>query len=52
MEVQTPKGNAKIEWSDRRFFTVYFNGKKYNGEILDQKFRKPFSQIKIESQGI
>ena len=46
-EVQTPKGNAKIEWSDRRFFTVYFNGKKYNGEILDQNLENHFLKLKL-----
>ena len=46
-EVQTPKGNAKIEWSDRRFFTVYFNGKKYNGEILEQNLENHFLKLKL-----
>ena len=27
-EVQTPKGNAKVKWLDRKFFIVSFNGKK------------------------
>ncbi len=46
-EVQTPKGNAKIEWSDRRFFTVYFNGKKYKGEILEQNLENHFLKLKL-----
>ncbi len=46
-EVQTPKGNAKIEWSDRRFFTVYFNGTKYNGEILEQNLENHFLKLKL-----
>ena len=46
-EVQTPKGNAKIEWSDRRFFTVYFNGKKYKGEILEQNLENHFLELKL-----
>ncbi|MGB2467198.1 MAG: acetyl-CoA carboxylase biotin carboxyl carrier protein subunit [Crocinitomicaceae bacterium] len=46
-EVQTPKGNAKIEWSDRRFFTVYFNGNKYNGEILEQNLENHFLKLKL-----
>ena len=46
-EVQTPKGKAKIEWSDRRFFTVYFNGKKYKGEILEQNLENHFLKLKL-----
>ena len=46
-EVQTPNGNAKIEWSDRRFFTVYFNGKKYKGEILEQNLENHFLKLKL-----
>ena len=46
-EVQTPKGNAKIEWSDRRFFMVYFNGKKYKGEILEQNLENHFLKLKL-----
>ena len=49
-EVQTPKGNAKIEWSDRRFFTVYFNGKKYKGEILEQNLENHFLKLKLNQR--
>jgi len=46
-EVQTPKGNAKVKWLDRKFFIVSFNGKKFNGEILEQNLEYHTLKLKL-----
>lgn len=33
-EEVSPKGVATLEWENDKFFTIYFLGKSYNGEII------------------
>ena len=46
-EVQTPKGNAKVEWLDRNYFVVSFNGKTFNGEVLVQNLEDHTIKLKL-----
>ena len=46
-EAQTPKGNAKVEWLDRNYFVVSFNGKTFNGEVLDQNLEDHTLKLKL-----
>ena len=46
-EVQTPKGNAKLEWLDRNYFVVTFNGKMFNGEVLEQNLEDHTLKLKL-----
>ncbi|MDC0272079.1 acetyl-CoA carboxylase biotin carboxyl carrier protein subunit [Crocinitomicaceae bacterium] len=46
-EVQTPKGNAKLEWLDRNYFVVTFNGKTFNGEVLEQNLEDHTLKLKL-----
>ena len=46
-EVQTPKGNAKVEWLDRNYFVVSFNGKTFNGEVLEQNLEDHTLKLKL-----
>ena len=46
-EVQTPKGRAKVEWIDRKFFIVYFNGISFNGEVLEQNLEDHKLKLKL-----
>ncbi|MDO7613178.1 MAG: acetyl-CoA carboxylase biotin carboxyl carrier protein subunit [Crocinitomicaceae bacterium] len=46
-EVQTPKGNAKLEWLDRNYFVVTFNGKRFNGEVLEQNLEDHTLKLKL-----
>jgi len=46
-EVQTPKGNAKLEWLDRNYFVVTFNGKMFNGEVLEQNLEDHTLKLKF-----
>ena len=46
-EVQTPKGNAKVEWLDRNYFVVSFNGKAFNGEVLEQNLEDHTLKLKL-----
>ena len=46
-EEKTPRGNAKVEWIDRVFFVVHFNGKSFNGEILEQNLENHTLKVKL-----
>ena len=46
-EAQTPKGNAKVEWLNRNYFVVSFNGKTFNGEVLDQNLEDHTLKLKL-----
>lgn len=46
-EQKTPKGNAKVEWIDRSFFIVHFNGKAFNGEVLEQNLENHTLKLKL-----
>ena len=46
-EVQTPNGNAKVEWLDRDYFVVSFNGKTFNGEVLEQNLEDHTLKLKL-----
>ena len=46
-EEKTPRGNAKVEWIDRVFFVVHFNGKSFNGEILEQNLESHTLKVKL-----
>ena len=46
-EVQTPKGNVKLEWLDRNYFVVTFNGKMFNGEVLEQNLEDHTLKLKL-----
>ena len=46
-EAQTPKGNAKVEWLDRNYFVVSFNGKTFNGEVLEQNLEDHTLKLKL-----
>ena len=46
-EVQTPKGNAKLEWLERNYFVVTFNGKMFNGEVLEQNLEDHTLKLKL-----
>ena len=28
---------AVVKWDDHKFFTIHYNGEKFNGEILEDK---------------
>ena len=46
-EEKTPRGNAKVEWIDRVFFVVHFNGKSFNCEILEQNLENHTLKVKL-----
>ena len=46
-KVQTPNGNAKVEWLDRNYFVVSFNGKTFNGEVLEQNLEDHTLKLKL-----
>ena len=46
-EAQTPKGNTKVEWLNRNYFVVSFNGKTFNGEVLDQNLEDHTLKLKL-----
>ncbi len=46
-EVQTPNGNAKVEWLDRDYFVVSFNGETFNGEVLEQNLEDHKLKLKL-----
>ncbi|MDC1244025.1 acetyl-CoA carboxylase biotin carboxyl carrier protein subunit [Crocinitomicaceae bacterium] len=46
-EVQTPNGKAKVEWLDRDYFVVSFNGKTFNGEVLEQNLEDHTLKLKL-----
>jgi len=45
-EIIGTSGSA-ILWEDERFFTIEFNGKVFNGEILNEKTEGNFLEVKI-----
>jgi acetyl/propionyl-CoA carboxylase alpha subunit len=38
---------AVIKWEDNQFFTLTYNGKSFNGEILEEKTESNFLKLKI-----
>ena len=46
-EEKAPKGNAKLEWIDRTYFVVHFNGKSFNGEVMEQNLENHTLKLKI-----
>lgn len=45
-EVMVTAGSI-VHWEDERFFTIEYNGKVFNGEILTEKAEDNFLEIKI-----
>ena len=46
-EEKTPKGNAKLEWIDRKYFSIHFNGNTFNGEVIEQNLENHTLKLKI-----
>ena len=42
-----PLGNSSIIWENNHFFTILFNGKTFNGEIIENAQEKGHVQLKI-----
>ncbi|MCH2229110.1 MAG: biotin/lipoyl-binding protein [Crocinitomicaceae bacterium] len=38
---------AVIKWEDSQFFTVSYNGKSFNGEVLEEKTESNFLKLKL-----
>jgi len=38
---------AVIKWEDHIFFTLYYNGQSFKGEILEEKTERNFLKLKI-----
>lgn len=38
---------AVVKWEDSQFFTLSYNGKSFNGEILEEKTESNFLKLKI-----
>jgi len=43
----TPLKGPEINWEDNRFFTVEWKGKKYLGEVTEEKMEEGFIRVKI-----
>tara|TARA_B100001115_G_C15818242_1_gene406473 strand:+ start:62 stop:532 length:471 start_codon:yes stop_codon:yes gene_type:complete len=46
-EEKTPRGNAKLEWIDRKYFFIHFNGRTFNGEVMEQNLENHTLKLKI-----
>lgn len=42
-----PSKGPEIVWEDNRFFTVEWNGKKFLGEVTEEKMEEGFIRVKI-----
>ncbi len=38
---------AVIKWEDNQFFTLSYNGKSFNGEVLEEKTESNFLKLKL-----
>lgn len=38
---------AVVRWDDHKFFTIHFNGEKFNGEVLEDKTEQNMLKLKI-----
>lgn len=46
-KVVSPSKGPEILWEDNRFFTVEWNGKKFLGEVTEEKMEQGFIRVKI-----
>ncbi len=46
-KVVTPSKGPEIKWEDNRFFTLEWNGKKYLGEVTEEKMEQGYIRVKI-----
>ena len=46
-KVVSPSKGTTINWEDNRFFTVEWNGKKYLGEVTEEKMEQGYIRVKI-----
>ena len=43
----SPSKGTTINWEDNRFFTVEWNGKKFLGEVTEEKMEQGYIRVKI-----
>jgi biotin carboxyl carrier protein len=46
-KVVSPSKSPAINWEDNRFFTLEWNGKKYLGEVTEEKMEQGYIRVKI-----
>lgn len=46
-EETTGQEGAVVKWDDHQYFTISFNGERFNGEILENKSEQNLLKIKI-----
>jgi biotin carboxyl carrier protein len=46
-KVVSPSKGPAINWEDNRFFTLEWNGKKYLGEVTEEKMEQGYIRVKI-----
>ncbi len=46
-KVVSPTKGPEILWEDNRFFTVEWNGKKFLGEVTEEKMEQGYIRVKI-----
>lgn len=46
-KVVSPSKGPEILWEDNRFFTIEWNGKKFLGEVTEEKMEEGFIRVKI-----
>jgi biotin carboxyl carrier protein len=43
----TPTSGAKVVWDNEQFFTINFRGKRFKGEILEEKLEEKLLVLKV-----